>query len=807
MRPVQNAPLNEQMLHLANVVQDVLTALDTQNQQLQQALGFAVATATQQGVDLTKGHIFRPDQVRSEEKVEIKYFDKPEKEQIDIVKKLRACPNFSEQVLTEKFFKRLYKEVFVEIFGKAHIGKYTVAKNPQDSKGYTPIPTSLRASIASKYDAIISLLSNGHYDLPTANKLIAELSLGNEVQQHQECDPDMDFEMENEEDDNTEGVEIEDDLEESEDSTDENEHLEDFVPGEQKMIFLHDICTSYASESSVKQRIKSDNARFGSSNLVQFKDVEQFKNNVRAKYQSGQILLCHVCEEVIPHDTSICANCNTKNRATKEYRPTGIATSSIIPQLRDILKRTAHLLVQPHEFERGELGQFPKSQIKHVDEKTVILKLLCNTDGVSPKQNFRGSFWPLYFQIGQLPAHVRGLFVNTAIGGILTCSSKPPTKAWDLMFEHVLKLLHELKSVVKPNRVGYKSLWPITGPVVLRESHNIREDMINRKNGFDGLVPVMKIANPLSIRIDALHVLDEGLLPRILDKYLKKSKEQMRELSRVYLSSKCPAFYDPKPRSLLEYGSFNGGDKRLLFFIFLPILLIDEIEANSSKSAIFLVFWYCIRIIASKKLNTALIAHLKRFIPKIADMFKSSFPEEFEQLKSHIFFIHILLEIEHFGSPYDFTASTFESNNRKLKVYIDVNDTRSLPQTILEKFLFRREIELQIRAKLNDENCTAQFKSVFQKKYSSRRYSVKPSPADSRHMSDNSILLVQFANEMSFCRVQRVTPQSTYIVKKFVGQNIMDSAFEKINDPVLKIMLDENEKIATFWIYCISSWW
>uniref|UniRef100_A0AC34FWL7 Uncharacterized protein n=1 Tax=Panagrolaimus sp. ES5 TaxID=591445 RepID=A0AC34FWL7_9BILA len=375
---------------------------------------------------------------------------------------------------------------------------------------------------------------------------------------------------------------------------------------EQRMIVIHDAFSTYSSDNDIKKRILSDSARFGKDNMVEFKDVEQFRTKISAKYEISQIFLCCICEEPIRHGTAKCDACNVQNRATKEYRPTGIATASLVPQIAEIIRRTSHLLVRPNGSDRSELGHFPLSQLKQIDDKTILLRLMMNTDGVSPKQNFIGSFWPVFFEITQLPAHIRGLIINTALAAIITCGSKPPAKAFAI-FAHKTKadliylrdvgievnglrykfdlgdLIMDLDAIVFcyniarcqsisqacircrvfPNREGYKSLWPLLrGNVEDRRREDIHDDMRNRRYGFDGITPLMEISNPLSVRADGLHILDEGLLPRILDLFLKKPL--MSELSRIYLAGKFPSYFDPRPRSLLEYNKFNGGDKRLV---------------------------------------------------------------------------------------------------------------------------------------------------------------------------------------------------------------------------------------------------
>jgi hypothetical protein len=78
----------------------------------------------------------------------------------------------------------------------------------------------------------------------------------------------------------------------------------------------------------------------------------------------------------------------------------------------------------------------------------------------------------------------------------------------------------------------------------------------------------MDILLPTRWRLDALHVLEEGILSRIMEEYFPA--KDLSDMNKVYfLESSFPSRSKLSPRSLLEYSRFNGGDKRCVSVYFL----------------------------------------------------------------------------------------------------------------------------------------------------------------------------------------------------------------------------------------------
>ena len=100
-----------------------------------------------------------------------------------------------------------------------------------------------------------------------------------------------------------------------------------------------------------------------------------------------------------------------------------------------------------------------------------------------------------------------------------------------------------------------------------RKSAEIVDDAKNKKNGFKEYSPWLDILHPINCRLDALHGLDEGLLHRIMNDFISASTQKNMDI--VYTTSKYPSESPLLPRSLLEYGRYNGGDKRAVSQILL----------------------------------------------------------------------------------------------------------------------------------------------------------------------------------------------------------------------------------------------
>ena len=299
-----------------------------------------------------------------------------------------------------------------------------------------------------------------------------------------------------------------------------------------------------------------------------------------------------------------------------------ISTASLIPQLKRILLNNLNHFSQSQNCptDRGDLKQFPKFR-NHTNN--VKFNLIVNTSGTSPKADCHSTFWTVYFSIVELSGDQRGNRRNTAVTTVIAGAQKPTSRIWEFALLDLEKEIQLLRTegiaiagtrfflanicgsinldvgicvlsssdlsfqvqcsifnisnwnsldhgcghcLAKPETKGRKRVWPLTGTYARRNHATFLEDARNHRNGLHGVQPWMKILLPMDCRIDALSVLEEGLLRQILDIYF--TPDTIQKFAPFYRTAKFPARGPLLPRSLKKFACFNGGDKRTVSFLF-----------------------------------------------------------------------------------------------------------------------------------------------------------------------------------------------------------------------------------------------
>jgi hypothetical protein len=130
-----------------------------------------------------------------------------------------------------------------------------------------------------------------------------------------------------------------------------------------------------------------------------------------------------------------------------------VCTSTIRQQLNDVIRKNFDEITASNvtTTERNELSDFP-GNIQLVNDERRILRLLINTDGVSPKQSYRGDLWPVYLALGDLKSSSRGSIVNSIIYAIISGIGKPPDPVWKVALKPLKLELEELN--LKPVEVN-----------------------------------------------------------------------------------------------------------------------------------------------------------------------------------------------------------------------------------------------------------------------------------------------------------------------------------------------------------------
>lgn len=95
-----------------------------------------------------------------------------------------------------------------------------------------------------------------------------------------------------------------------------------------------------------------------------------------------------------------------------------------------------------YRTDRSELSQFPKFQRNN---QRLTFNLILNTDGVSPRQCSRATFWTLSFGVVELDRFHRGKHKNIALSAIISGSTKPPYEAWAFVTEKLVDEIREMR--------------------------------------------------------------------------------------------------------------------------------------------------------------------------------------------------------------------------------------------------------------------------------------------------------------------------------------------------------------------------
>uniref|UniRef100_A0A914Q759 Abortive infection protein-like C-terminal domain-containing protein n=1 Tax=Panagrolaimus davidi TaxID=227884 RepID=A0A914Q759_9BILA len=211
--------------------------------------------------------------------------------------------------------------------------------------------------------------------------------------------------------------------------------------------------------------------------------------------------------------------------------------------------------------------------------------------------------------------------------------------------------------------------WPL-------KSGNLRHED-NNQIGL-AVVPTAfaEIAPPSLMRLDGLHILDEGLVKSLLFLLFKEYK--ILENIMVEIN-----------RSMLKLGSSslnlktNAHETRRLFAICIPIIFVNE--KHNVRVQIACLFWLLCRLLYSKYLNTTMIDDISPLFEEIGALMGEILGNSFRTIKGHKFFGHGGAELKKHGTPADYSAAVYECANRLLKLLIDPYNTRGFDRQLLRK--------------------------------------------------------------------------------------------------------------------------
>uniref|UniRef100_A0A914PDD9 Uncharacterized protein n=1 Tax=Panagrolaimus davidi TaxID=227884 RepID=A0A914PDD9_9BILA len=220
--------------------------------------------------------------------------------------------------------------------------------------------------------------------------------------------------------------------------------------------------------------------------------------------------------------------------------------------------------------------------------------------------------------------------------------------------------------------------WPIT-------EGKLREEADGRGTA---IVPsaFSEIAHFSKMRLDGLHIIDEGLLKSLLHylfNKLKKMESIRKEVSRCMLvhGSCCYAYTK-------GLASLNAHELRLLFAVSVPILSVGTVPTSLRTTVqISYLFWLLCRLLYCKFLNKNIIQEIAPVFMELGKIMESHFGNLFKTIKAHRFFAHGGEELLKWGTPADYSASACESVNRLLKLLYNAYNTRGFDRTLIHKHL------------------------------------------------------------------------------------------------------------------------
>uniref|UniRef100_A0A914RBL1 Uncharacterized protein n=1 Tax=Panagrolaimus davidi TaxID=227884 RepID=A0A914RBL1_9BILA len=206
--------------------------------------------------------------------------------------------------------------------------------------------------------------------------------------------------------------------------------------------------------------------------------------------------------------------------------------------------------------------------------------------------------------------------------------------------------------------------WPLTSAELRTEA----DGSINRTGLAVVETAFRKLAPESAVRLDGLHVLDEGICKSLI----------------LLLHNTFPVFqhiFTEINRSMLKNGASslplkgNAHEIRKLFASSIPILFLTETKNPKLQASCLL--WLLIRIVYSKFLNLTMI-------DEIAPTFEQ-LGEKMEQIFGNRFFAHGGAELREHGTPADYSAAAYESANRLLSLRIDPYNTRGFDRQMMRK--------------------------------------------------------------------------------------------------------------------------
>ncbi|EYB87495.1 hypothetical protein Y032_0261g538 [Ancylostoma ceylanicum] len=373
----------------------------------------------------------------------------------------------------------------------------------------------------------------------------------------------------------------------------------------------------------------------------------------------------------------------------------------------------------------------------------IKVQLIINSDGFVYTSLQRGSTWPVYCAVWDLDCRVRhkreNAIVVAAVSGateindqlwksalsrfnaFLSLSSDYPLQirspdgqllqiilcvARVDLDSQAIKKLYKLQcwsgslGCPRCTQPGiYRSRayrWPLDRGSYLRTRSSAREAAESGTDGFQGPSVWSRMCDSTRISVDALHILWEGILDRLLKDtvrgghsrfpILSISANHVDELSNSLSTSLFPTYYTAA-WDLRDLTKKTGNEKYVTSTTILPVAVALGMLQNVSAAVLVLAICFITREMDSYVLSRSEREELKELMRVTHELFCSVVGEGAATFKSHLFFAHASEDIVVRGSPMETSTCGFEQLHGQLKLFAGSKNSRGFLRKSLERVI------------------------------------------------------------------------------------------------------------------------
>ncbi|KAK6009310.1 hypothetical protein OSTOST_25784, partial [Ostertagia ostertagi] len=241
-------------------------------------------------------------------------------------------------------------------------------------------------------------------------------------------------------------------------------------------------------------------------------------------------------------------------------------------------------------------------------------------------------------------------------------------------------------------RVGHRVIWfprfPFAGD--RRTYASLTQDAISRSQGVRGRTQMMDILMVHECIPDALHVISEGITcdifkamfsPQSRVPAMKVRSDCVQEFHRIIAATRNYTYADKFVLGLEDLSGATGSEKDALSFVVFPLAAAMNICADPVGAVAVLAYWILVRVIErSTELTVNDFPGVQELARGMKYLWYAVEPTLFT-LKVHTYLTS--------GTPYHWSASSFESTHRRLQLRIS-QCTTNVEDAVVENFVMRK---------------------------------------------------------------------------------------------------------------------